>query len=307
MRKTMRHQQYLGLALGSGSARGWAHIGVIRALTDMGIMPGIMCGSSAGALVGGTHAAGYLDEFEKWLRTLTRKKVVAFFDITMKGGGIITGDRLFDFFRERFGDRLIESLPITFGAVATNLETGNEVWLRSGSLFEAIRASLSMPGIFTPVLTEESWFVDGGLVNPVPVSLCRALGAQVVIAVNLNGRLVGKRFLREETSMSPYKTVKALAIRIRNEIKGNSSGDDAEFPSAAVRPGLFDVVSGALNIMQDRITRSRIAGDPPDIVLSPRLEHLGLLEFHRVSEAVEEGRRCVQEARQAIESVVARL
>jgi NTE family protein len=287
----------VGLALGSGSARGWAHIGVLKTLHEIGVQPDVIAGCSIGALVGGAYAAGHLGELEEWLRTLRKKDVLGFFDVSLMSGGLIAGERLMNFFREYVGNAGIEALSVPFAAVATELSSGREVWLRTGSLIDAVRASISLPGIFTPVQLDGKWLVDGGLINPVPVSVCRAMDADVVIAVNLNDGLIG-RHLSEGTVTSnrpadahqvgePLNDLTArLKTGIRNSLdtvwsQVRRSENDA--------PGLFDVLASSINIMQDRITRSRMAGDPPDLVITPRLEHLGLLEFYRAAEAIDEG------------------
>jgi len=302
---------HIGIALGSGSARGWAHIGIIKGLQEMGIEPDIVSGCSAGALVGGAYAAGYLDDLDRWARRLSRKDVVSFFDISLMSGGVIAGERLVNFFAEHVGDLSIESLPRRFAAVATDLTTGSEIWFKSGSLVNAVRASISLPGVFTPFQMDDKWLVDGGIVNPVPVSLCRAMGADVVIAVNLNSGLVGRHFLVQQAKP---------VIPQKEAFEGESFGDFANRIKQSFRnsvdtilsqiwhgdnkkPGLFDVMAGTINIMQDRITRNRMAGDPPDIVLTPRLQQLGLLEFHRASDAVREGRDCVMRSRQEVEAL----
>jgi len=302
----------VGLALGSGSARGWAHIGVIKALGDMGIHPDIISGCSIGALVGGAYATGRLDDLETWLQTLRRTNVLGFFDLNLSSGGLIAGERLMNFFRDRVGDATIELLPVPFAAVATDLNTGREIWLRSGSLLDAVRASISMPGIFTPVRIDDRWLVDGALINPVPVSICRAMGADIVIAVNLNGGIVGKHLSTGTTKNRGTPAVlgtdqepDTLATRLKSSLRNSvdtmlsqvwRSEDDV--------PGLFDVLASSLNIMQDRITRSRMAGDPPDIIITPRLEHLGLLEFYRAAEAIEEGLLSTLQAKQTISQIL---
>lgn len=288
----------IGLALGSGSARGWAHIGVIRVLTEWGIKPDIICGCSIGALVGGAYAAGRLDDLEAWLLTLKRKDVIGFFDVSLMSGGLISGEKLMGVFRKSIGDPHIESLPIPFSAIATELETGRETWLRSGSVLDAVRASISMPGIFTPVRIHDRWLVDGGLINPVPVSTCRAMGADIVIAVNMNGSLLGRHLTPGTTQQRAGTSNKnagprpeALPDRLKSSLKsGLSSLISQVWDDDSSAPGIFDVMATSINIMQDRITRSRMAGDPPDLAIMPRLEHIGLLEFYRVAEAIEEGK-----------------
>lgn len=287
----------IGIALGSGAARGLAHIGIIKALHDMGIRPDIVCGCSAGAVVGGAYAAGSLDSLEEWVRSLTRKAVIGFFDVSLLSGGVIAGERFINFFGEQIGNVHIENLSIPFASVATELVTGREVWFRSGPLVDAVRASISLPGVLAPIQIKDKWLVDGGIVNPVPISICRAMGADVVIAVNLNSDLVGRHF--EEDQRGDQKIggppVGYLANRIKRGLKGGMEMVLSQvWRGESNRPGLFDVIGGSINIMQDRITRSRMAGDPPDLVLVPHLEHLGLLEFYRADEAIEEGKNCVR-------------
>ncbi len=301
-------QHKIGLALGSGSARGWSHIGVIRELTDLGIEPNIVCGSSIGALVGAAYCAGHLDALENWLRGLTKMDVVRNIDLTLlAGGGAIRGKRLFDFFRDRFGDVNIEELPKPFAAVATNLATGHEVWLQHGSLLDAARASISVPGLFTPVKRGGEWLVDGGLVNPVPVSVCHALGADIVIAVNLNGNLVrrlSRRSLRKiehEQKETGDQALDTLSARLKYRTNAFLSG---LFDASDDRPGIFDVLSAALNIMQDRITRSRMASEYPDFIVTPRLAHIGLMDYHRASECIDEGRASVRRVLPAFQDIL---
>ncbi len=299
---------HIGLALGSGAARGLAHIGIIRALHDMGIRPDIVCGCSAGAVVGGAYAAGNLDTLEEWVRSLTRKAVIGFLDVSLLSGGVIAGERFINFFHEEIGDVHIENLSIPFASVATELVTGREIWFRSGPLVDAVRASISLPGVLAPVQINDKWLVDGGIVNPVPISICRAMGANVVIAVNLNSGLVGRHFeehqrkeLRKDQKIGGPR-VGYLANRIKKGLKGGMEMVLSQvWRGESNRPGLFDVIGGSINIMQDRITRSRMAGDPPDLVLVPHLEHLGLLEFYRAAEAIEEGKNCVRKEEIAID------
>lgn len=280
----------VGLVLGSGSARGWAHIGVIRALEDLGIRPDLVCGTSVGALVGAAYAAGELDGLENWLRGLGVKDVFSFMDVGLNGG-MLKGERIMEFFRRNFVDRAIEDLPMPFGAVATALNNGAEIWLRHGSTVDAVRASLAMPALFSPALYEGRLLVDGGLVNPVPVSLARAMGAEVLIAVDLSADILGRR-LRETTEETATTTsqVGEWLRKLRNGL-GWAGKEGAD----AVRaPSMLDVMASSINIMQVRISRSRMAGEPPDVVIAPRLGHLGLLDFHCAAEAIEEGRRATE-------------
>lgn len=289
----------IGLALGGGVARGWAHIGVLRALKRYGIEADIVCGASVGALVGGIHLAGKLDALEEWVRDLTRLKIVGYLDLRLRqGGGLISGDRLLAELRLHLGDQRIEELPCPYAAITTDLVTGHEVWLQRGELVDAMRASFSLPGVFPPVLIDGRWLIDGALVNPVPVSACRALGAQMVIAVNLAGDILGKarkpgasvptaagfdllRLVEGETpEHRPPSGIGALTRRIfRRDYEG---------------PSLFGVMVSSLGIVTDRITRSRLAGDPPDVHIVPRLGHIGLTEFDRAEDCIREGEAAVE-------------
>ncbi len=294
----------IGLALGSGSARGWSHIGIIHGLREEGIEIDMVCGTSIGSIVGGALAAGVLDQLDKWVCELSWSDILGFMDITLPRSGLIEGEKIANFFRNDLSDPNIEDLSLPFAAVATDMLSGREVWLQKGSLIDAIRASISLPGIFTPFKQKDRWLVDGGLVNPVPVSLCRAMGADIVIAVNLNSDIMGKRKPARKDIQSVSKKGKIGEHGLRNQLaayldntmkRGRSLVLSRFGPDHADRgPSLFDVMATSVNIMQDRITKQRLAGDPPDILILPRLAHIGLLEFNRAEEAIEEGRRTLQ-------------
>jgi NTE family protein len=288
----------IGLALGSGSARGWAHIGVIRALKAAGVEPDIVCGTSIGALVGAAYADNDLDRLETWVRSLKLQTVMSFLDFSLSGG-LIKGEKLISFFRSHFVDRDIRELPRPFGAVATDLQRGREVWLREGRVTDAVRASIALPGLFTPVQLDGSWLVDGGLVNPVPVSLCRAMGADLVIAVDLNTDRLGHH-LKPKPAKAPRKRATAepetLADAVVVRIQAGMSQLGINHEAGTRIPAMLDVVASSINIMQVRITRSRLAGDPPDAMITPLLADLGLMEFHRASVAIEAGRRAAEAA-----------
>jgi len=281
----------IGLALSGGVARGWAHIGVLRALERAGIRPDIVSGTSIGALAGGLHLAGKLDVLEDWARSLTKFKVASYLDFHLTGGGMIGGSRLSAVMREHLGAIAIEDLSVPFTCVATDLVTGHEVWLSRGDLVEALRASFSLPGIFSPVQMNERWLIDGALVNPLPVSVCRAMGAQVVIAVNLNGDLLGR------TRAPGQRIPRAMGFDLLTEMPhigrepphGFNGWLKKIFGREHDAPSLFGVMVQSLNILQDRITRSRLAGEPPDVSITPKLGHIGLLEFHRAEEVIAEG------------------
>lgn len=279
----------IGLALGSGSARGWAHIGVIRALEQAGIRPDIICGTSIGALVGAAYAAGELDRLEQWVLTLEVKDVVGFMDVTLSGG-LFKGERLMGLFR-RFVDRPIEQLPMPFGAVATALHNGAEIWLRQGSTLDAVRASIAVPGLFAPAMYQGLVLVDGGLVNPVPVSLARAMGADILIAVDLGSDILGRHLRVEQARESPFTVVSDWIRKVQDNM---GVVTPAHPPDQPTMPSIVEVLTSSINIMQVRITRGRMAGEPADLVIAPRLAHLRLLDFHRAEEAIEEGRRAVE-------------
>jgi len=289
----------LALALGGGAARGWAHVGVIRALEEAGIRPGIICGTSVGALVGAAYAAGELTRFEQWITRLTLMDVVGFMDLSL-AGGLIKGDKLMGFFRRSFSDRPIEALELPFGAVATDLHSGAEVWLREGSTAEAVRASIALPGLLTPARIGGQTLVDGGLVNPVPVSLARAMGAQTVIAVDLNADILGRHLNDEGPADDAAVDGPVAQWLTRMQAKLGVQWPSLSEGRSPPVPSLFDVVASSINIMQVRITRSRMAGEPPDAVIAPRLASLGLMDFHEAKQAIFQGHRATNAALGAI-------
>lgn len=329
-------QQYrkptLGLALGSGAARGWAHLGVLDVLEERGIRPDIVVGTSIGAVVGAAYAVGELDALDKWVEKLDRRELAGYFDLSLRGG-FIKAVRVFNAMSRAIPDRPIEDMPILFAAVATDLVTGQELWLRKGSMYSALRASTALPGLISPSHVDGRWLVDGGLVNPVPVSVCRALGADLVIAVDLNTTLVGRRGTSgqrntndrrdaserrddeeqastDEASEPESNDVKANGVSsrsvptldsIRSAVQGFSAdirqrllNEDADAPDES--PSIYDVVANSINIMQARVTRSRMAGDPPDLQIAPQLGDFGLLDFDKSKQAIAEGRRATEQA-----------
>lgn len=304
----------IGIALGSGSARGWAHIGVLRALEEMGIHPEIVAGCSVGSIVGAAYAAGNLDQLEKEVLSFNKLDLVRFFDVNSSFNGFVHRERLEQFFHEFVcpKETLIEKLEHKFATVATYLGSGREMWFTEGKAMDAIMASISLPGLFAPFSYQDQWLVDGGLVNPVPVSLCRALGADVVIAVNLNGGITRRHFqpappattnkdlnkakADEEQPKNPFTNV-AASLR---DYSATLFNPNKLLPA----PNLIEALAGSINIMQDKITRSRMAGDPPDVLLVPKLNDIGLLEFYRAQESINAGRESVQRLRFEIESTM---
>ena len=294
----MRRKPRIGLALGSGGARGWSHIGVIDALHDLGITPDVVCGTSIGALVGAAYAAGDLERFGRWVQELDRREVLKLMDVAW-GGGLIKGRRLFELFSAQIGDRDFSSIALPCGVVATDLATGREIWLRDGSLLEAVRASLAMPGLFTPVERDGMLLVDGGLVNPVPVSMCRALGAEVVIAVDLGWAKIG-RYRQRGGGLRGLRAPSWLDRLARLVRRAEVS--EAEQRRSA--PSILEAMLTGIDIMQVRVARSRLAGDPAEVMVTPMLPDFATMDFHRAAEAIEEGREAVARARPMLERMM---
>ena len=287
----------IGLALSSGVARGWAHIGALRALGRLGIDFDVLAGWSAGALVGGCHLARKLDGLEAWAIALNKRKLVSYLDINLGRGGLIRGDRLIADLRGLLGPLRIEDLRIPFVAVATDLATGHEVWLQTGDLTETLRASFALPGLFPPIELDKRWLADGALVDPLPVAACRALGADLVIAVNLNTDIIGKA-RRSRRGASAFMGFDPAALMEESAQASSPLFADSMtlgvFRRESNKPNVFDVMTTSLSIMQDRLTRSRLAGDPPDVQITPRVGHIGLLEFERAEELIREGEEAVE-------------
>jgi NTE family protein len=288
----------IGLALGSGSARGWAHIGAIRALEQCGIKFDLICGTSIGALVGAVYASGQLQQLEDWVTSLTWAKVWRLMDISFKGG-LIRGRTLFNLFRATFQDLDISELAIPFGAVATELNSGREIWLRQGKLLDVVRASIAMPGLFTPVLHNGTVLVDGGLVNPVPVSMCRAFGAELVIAVDLSWGKLGRYRNMGRDLPAPAEEPSWIG-RLTTSWLGSVQKKGAE-PQI---PSIFEVFNTSLDIVEQRVARSRLAGEPADVLITPLLPNFGTMEYHRAKEAIAEGHTAVERMMPLIEQVI---
>ncbi len=286
----------IGVALGSGGARGWAHIGVLRVLEDAGIAPAIVCGTSVGAVIGALYAAGRLPDFAQFNRRITRVRLSQYFDFKLGAGGIIGGGRVLKALVPQFGNATIETLARQFACVATDLGSGDEVWLRSGPVLAALSASYAIPGLFPPVEIDGRWLVDGALVNPVPVSPCRALGADLVIAVDVNAGLLAP--MRADENQIALAEPGAIAARGPSFVRGY-------FRRRKGGPSTFGVVTRSLQISQTRLSRIRLAEDPPEIVLRPEVGHIGPLDFHRGSECIAAGERAAARALPAIVQALA--
>ncbi len=271
----------VALALGGGAARGWAHIGVLRAFDEAGIQIDMIAGTSIGALVGGCYLAGRLDELEEFARSLTLRRIFGFFDLKFRGNGLIGGMRLDARMREHLEGVEFKQLSKPFYCVATELDTGHEIWLSSGNLVTAMRASYALPGVFEPVSCNGRMLIDGAMVNPVPVSVCRANEQRLVVAVNLHYDCFGRSAVIKHCA-GGHDTVMV-------ENPAPADAISAKKRDKEMRLGVTGVMVEAYNIIQDRITRARLAGDPPDLSLRPNLSHIGLSEFHRADEAIQMG------------------
>ena len=299
----------IGLALGGGAARGFAHIGVLRTLIAHGIVPNVVVGTSIGAVVGGAYAAGHLDTLEEWARGLQVRNILGYLDIRLNGSGLIGGEKLAAQLLASIGETLIEDLPLKFATVATEIRTGHEIWLTHGRLVDAMRASYALPGIFQPVLVGDRWLVDGALVNPVPVSAARALGAEIVIAANLSSDI-----FTHSTTIYAHGALPPAPVETDAEAKPPKRGlgkffspertVKREFFGGGGRPGISSVMVDAFNIMQDRITRARLAGDPPDMLISPRVGQIGWFDFHRAADLIDHGARAAERAIDSIQEAI---
>ncbi|MFK8010797.1 MAG: patatin-like phospholipase family protein [Marinicellaceae bacterium] len=295
----------VGLALGSGSARGMSHIGVIKALEDIGVFPEIIAGCSVGSLVGASYATSNLKKLEDWALSMSESKIRKFLKINISSTGFVNAVKLQKLFEETIGIQSIKfkDMDKKFGAVATNLSSGREVWLKKGSVHDALWSSMAFPGLFPSVLMDDQWLVDGGLVNPVPVSLCRALGADIVIAVNLNSDVISSYTLKENNEILAKEEDNIADENIWHRAKEgikktlNIISSDG---SKVKEPQTFDVISNAINIMSSKITTGKLAGDPPDVLLQPRLKDIGLLQIYKAKETIEEGYACVKRMEEEI-------
>ncbi|AMJ60426.1 patatin-like phospholipase family protein [Bosea sp. PAMC 26642] len=311
-REPLRHDRRpkIGLALGGGAARGWAHIGVLEVLLEAGFAPDVIAGTSIGAVVGGCYCAGKLPQLAEFAGSLTKRRVVGLMDFHIGGAGLIAGGRLKRLLQRDLADLRIESLDQRFVAISTELGTGHEIWLTHGLLVDALSASYALPGVFDPVKLGGRWLMDGALVNPVPVTAARALGADVVICVNLNGELAGRgTIIQNHPAEREPELVPELDVRPTSRWLGGITGAARRVRGLVgrqgnERPGLAGVMIDAFNITQDRISRSRLAGDPPDVMIGPKLARIGLFDFHRAEEAMEIGRNATRRSLDEIEAAI---
>lgn len=292
----------IGVALGSGGARGWCHIGILRELEAIGVRPDVVSGASMGALVGAVYAGGALDALEEWATKLTASGFIGMLDIDFSSGGLVDGAEILSVIRRILKPDKIEDLPVRLALVATDMATGREVWMTKGDVAEAVRASVALPGLISPFGIDGRWFLDGGLTNPLPVTACRILGADVVIAANPNGRFSGtfwKEREREHELPSLATTWRDHLPTMPAIISEFFAREGEEEP----RPQYLDVIATSIDIMTDGIRRSKLAADPPHVLLDAQLSQLSVLDFHCASVAIEEGRRIVRESAEDIQRI----
>ena len=305
MTEKPKHKSKIGLALGSGSARGLAHIGVIRALNDAGIHIDCVAGTSIGAAIGAVYASGKLDSMQDAYLAMDWKKIAYFFDVVFPKSGIIDGKKVADFMREYVPSECIEELPLPFKAVATELNSGEEVVLETGDVIDAVRASISVPGMFTPVRRNGRVLVDGGLVNPVPVNVARAMGADIVIAVDINHGIVeGKAPAPKAKSQPDTDVLQSLSLlrsepyrsameRIEKGLRSLESNPTLiqirAWLAEESLPNIFEVLLSSINIMETQITSTRLQIEPPELLIQPPLGSVRFLEFNRAEEIISIG------------------
>ncbi|MCW2485031.1 patatin-like phospholipase RssA [Candidatus Symbiopectobacterium sp. NZEC127] len=299
-------QRKIGLALGSGAAKGWAHIGVIQALTEMGIVVDVVAGCSVGALVGAAYATNRLNAMARWVSGFHHWDVIRLMDLSWQRGGLLRGDRVFNQVRHILRTQQIEECAIKFGAVATNLTTARELWLTEGDLHHAIRASCSMPGLFAPVRHNAYWLVDGAVVNPVPVSLARALGADVVIAVDLqHNATLGHDDMLSVAAMAEENPADSTSLNWQHKLRRRlSMGLQRQRANRA--PSAMDIMTASIQVLENRLKMHRMAGDPPDVVVQPYCPQIATLDFHRAQEAIAAGRLAVEKKQDELQLLVNR-
>ncbi len=295
----------IGLALGSGGARGWSHIGVIRALEERGIYADVVAGTSMGALVGAAYVGGQLDVLEGWARSITARRLATMIDVNLTSGGLVEAKQVVKFFNRLEMPTLIEDQKIPYMAIATDMRTGREVWLQKGPIVEALRASISLPGIISPVHHNGHWLLDGGLTNPLPVSACRAMGAEVIIAVNPEAKKYSVMWQPPKPAVNEsWEAVKsALSLPMRSAFNVFNNGNDKK-KTASRPPNYFDVVATSIDVMVDQVRRSRLIADPPHVLLEVNLANFTVLDLNRAAEAIEAGVATVERETAQIEAML---
>lgn len=302
----MSLKKTVGLVLGSGSSRGWAHIGAIEALEDENIPIDLIVGCSVGAYVGAIYASGSLKSLKDFVLRMDGKKVFSYFDIVFPRSGLLNGTkRLRELFSMHTKVQNFSELKIPLTMVATDLETGQKVVINSGSILDALRASMSIPGLFAPAKLKNRWLVDGGLLEPVPVSVARAVGADIVIAVDLSSRVASKVNRRKTTLQTPNKNwdqeesqnelIKKLSDYYESAELSFKNKINVLLKKEASTPDIVETVTSSFNIMQDRINRINLAVTPADVLIRPQLGGLKMFDFDQVEDTIEEGYLRVKE------------
>lgn len=316
----MANEIRVGIALGSGAAKGWAHIGVLRGLQRLGMEPSLVAGCSIGAVVGAAYAAGKLDQLQQWVVDFSSWDVLSLLDLSWRKGGIIEGEKVFAEACNAIGVDTVSELTLPFMAVATDLYSGQEVWLEQGKLEDVLGASCAIPGLIMPKRLGERWLVDGAVVNPVPVSTCRAMGADMVIAVDLHSDV---RPLVDEPQRIDTDELRLQEPRIeleQVESDSNSAFMDLfssgkqwvdkisnTFSSEDDRPNAVAVMHQSMEILEQRHKRARMMGDPPEAIVLPQVGDIVTMEFHRASEAIAAGEAAVERVAHLLEAEMARL
>jgi NTE family protein len=280
----------LGLALGAGGARGIAHAGVLFALAEAGIQIDAIAGTSMGALIGALWATGQLEAFERDLRGRELSDLIRYLDPVWPRFGLLSGARATEYLRSLIGDWRIEDLPIPFVAVAVDLVSGEEIWIREGKLLDAVRASISLPGIFVPVRQGSRILVDGAIRNPVPLTPLESLGVDVRVAVNLHAQSVHElepRVRRRSTVSRIGDAFESGLARLR----GRPRSDLPEEPDLPAGPNLIEIIAASMSVLEHEIARHRLAREPVDVVLTPDLGNIRVFEFHKAARAVSAGRK----------------
>ncbi len=310
-RRRRVQRRRLGLALGAGGARGLAHVGVLQALAEAGVSIGAIAGTSSGALVGAVYAAGQLENFERRMREVRWNEVLSLFDPALPRSGLASATRALERIAPGLGDWRIEDLPIPFAAIAVDLVTGREIAIREGRLFDAIRASITVPGIFVPRISSGQLLVDGALRNPVPVSALADLGADVRVAVNLHHRPV------RELSISRRSTTRRGALRARlsdmfeegvARLRGRTREEDSadDLMATEALPNLFEILTASMSVLEYELAQHRLARERVDVLIEPQLDGIRAYDFHKAARAIQAGRHAAEEATAAVERALRR-
>ena len=281
----------VSLVLGSGGARGLAHIGVIHWLEENNYKIESISGCSMGALVGGVYAAGKLDNFERWVGAITKVDVVTLLDLSWGKTGLVKGDKIINTLIDLVGDQLIENLPVTYTAVASDVNSEKEVWINSGKLFDAIRASISLPLFFTPFDYKGVALIDGGVLNPVPIAPTFSDETDITIAVNLGGKIENKEE-NNDSETTPEVDSSPLQEKISHFIERIQ---ESTKNTGALDWGVYDIANQAFDAMQSTIARQKLASYPPDYIIDIARNACGTLEFDRASEMMALGYKKAQE------------